>query len=135
VEVLKSWDHVGYACERAPSLLTEFGFPKEKLPFVLDCIREHQPQDEPQSFEATLLRDADILEQLGAIAVLRTVSKVGNDTRFHTFADAQVSLRRALETLPAKLRLAGARQLAGPKIAALRDFLDAVEAEAGEHLA
>ena len=71
------------------------------------------------------MRDADILEQLGAVAILRTVSKVGRDTRFQTFADAVAALRRSLEKLPALLRLPRSRELAEPRIRALREWLRA----------
>ena len=77
-----------------------------------------------------MLRDADILEQLGAIAILRTVSKVGRDTRFVRYADAVRVLRRNVEQLPAQLQLASARRLAGPRVETLKAFLAAVEAEA-----
>jgi uncharacterized protein len=77
-----------------------------------------------------LLRDADILEQLGAIAVLRTVSKVGRDTRFVRYADAVRILRRNAEELPAQLELASARRLACPRVETLKAFLAAAEAEA-----
>lgn len=131
---LRSWDHVAYICAKAPALLTGFGFPPEKIPAVLQAIREHQPQDEPTSPEAILLRDADILEQLGAIGVLRTASKLGSDTRFHLFADVEQALARALETLPPKLRLPASMELAGARIHTLRAFLAALRPEAGEHL-
>ncbi len=117
-----------------PALLAGFGCPAEKLPAVLACIREHQPHDQPTSFEATLLRDADILEQLGAIGVLRTAAKLGSDTRFHTFTDARDSLQRALDTLPANIRLDATRELALPRIQILREFLLALDSEASEHL-
>ena len=77
-----------------------------------------------------MLRDADLLEQLGAITVLRTVSKVGRDTRFVRYADAVRVLRRNLEQLPAQLELASARRLAKPRVETLKAFLDAAEAEA-----
>ncbi|WP_263379947.1 HD domain-containing protein [Granulicella paludicola] len=131
---LQQWNHVTYVCDRAPELLLSFGFPAEKIDAVLACIREHQPQDSPQSFEATLLRDADILEQLGAIGILRTAAKLGSDTRFHTLSDACNSLRRALDTLPAQIRLDATRELALPRIQILREFMLAVEQESGEHL-
>ena len=131
---LAHWDHVAYACNLAPELLISFGFPEQKIPAVLDCIREHQPHDTPQTLEATLLRDADILEQLGAIGILRTASKLGSDTRFHTFTDACNSLQRTLDTLPALIRLDAARELAIPRIQALREFLLALDHEAGDHL-
>jgi uncharacterized protein len=131
---LAAWDHVAYTCAQAPAILTRLNFPAEKIPAVLTCIREHQPQDTPTTPEATLLRDADILEQLGAIGILRTAAKLGSDTRFHTFADARASLHRALTTLPAQIRLEATRQLAAPRIATLQAFLTALDTEAGPHL-
>ena len=77
-----------------------------------------------------MLRDADILEQLGAVGILRTVSKVGRDTRFVRYADAVRVLRRNLEQLPAQLELASARRLAQPRVEFLKVFLAAAETEA-----
>ena len=127
---LAAWDHVAYASRRVPEILQQFGFPAEKIPAVLELIRTHLPSTRPTSFEGSLLRDADILEQLGAIAVLRTVSKVGRDTRFVRYADALRVLHRNLEQLPAQLELPSARRLAEPRIAALRAFLAAAHSEA-----
>ncbi len=127
---LAQWDHVAYACSRGPQVLREAGFPEEKISAVLNAIREHQPKDEPTTIEATILRDADILEQLGAIGILRTVSKVGRDTRFHRFTDAIRVLRRNLDELPGKIRLASTRRLAQGRIEILKLFLKAVDEEA-----
>ena len=131
-EALARWDHVVYVLERTPALLEEFGFPREKVPGVLEAIRTHQPADDPITVEGVILRDADILEQLGSVGILRTVSKVGRDTRFRTFADALRVLSRNLDTLPGKLRLAPARALAAPRVAVLRAFLEQARAETGE---
>jgi uncharacterized protein len=131
---LAQWDHVAYACSRAPDVLREVGFPGEKIPAVLSAIRQHQPHDEPETLEATILRDADILEQLGAIGILRTVSKVGRDTRFPRFTDAVAVLRRNLDELPGKIRLESAHRLAEPRAAILREFLRAVDDESGSNL-
>jgi uncharacterized protein len=129
---LTNWDCVGYAMARTPSLLESFGFPKAKIPVVVEAIRTHQPSFEPTCFEGVVLRDADILEQLGSVAVLRTVSKVGRDTRFVLFSDAMSVLRRNVNELPGKLRLEAARRLAIPKVEALRLFLAAAETEADQ---
>jgi uncharacterized protein len=133
-EDLARWDHVAYACLHAPAILRQVGFPEDKIPSVLAAIRQHQPRDEPETIEATILRDADILEQIGAIGILRTVSKVGRDTRFPRFTDAVAVLRRNLEELPGKLRLESARRLAAPRIAILQQFLLAVHDESGANL-
>ena len=133
-EQLARWDHVAYACEHAPQILREAGFPESKIPAVLQVMREHQPKDTPTSTEATILRDADILEQLGAISILRTVSKVGRDTRFPRFTDAVAALRRSLEHLPGQIRLHTTRRLAESRILVLQAFLVAVEDESGPNL-
>jgi uncharacterized protein len=115
---------------QAPSILTQLGFPPEKIPAVVEAIRTHQPAGDPATFEAVLLRDADILEQLGAVSVLRMVSKVGRDTRFTRFSDAIRLLRNNAVDLPPRLRLDSARRLAEPRRKILLAFLDAAEAEA-----
>jgi len=127
---LAAWDHVVYAMQRVPQLLQQFGFPAGKIPAVTEAIRTHLPSGKPTTFEGVLLRDADLLEQLGAIGALRTVSKVGRDTRFVRLSDPLRTLRRNVEQLPAQLQLASARRLAQPRVEALKAFLAAAEAEA-----
>jgi uncharacterized protein len=129
---LACWDHLPYTLTRSRELLAEWGFPASKLEAVAEAIRTHQPQGKPVRFEAVLLHDADILEQLGAIGALRTIAKVGRDTRFPTFSSVLPVLRQAVELLPAKLCLESARKLAIPRVALLASFLAAAEHEAGQ---
>jgi uncharacterized protein len=128
---LANWDCVAYAMEKTPALLDKFGFPRNKIAAVVEAIRTHQPSAEPTTFEGIVLRDADILEQLGAISILRTVSKVGRDTRFVLFSDALRVLRRNTDELSAKMRLDITRRLAHARIEALKAFLAASEMERG----
>jgi uncharacterized protein len=109
---------------QAPMVLKQLGFPAAKTPAVVEAIRTHQPSAQPTSIEGIILRDADILEQLGATAVLRTVSKIGRDTRFTVFPDAVRVLQRNLDELPVQLNLATSRRLAEPRVAVLRAFLE-----------
>jgi uncharacterized protein len=132
VEDLARWDNVAYALRQAPPLLEALGFPAEKIPAVVEAIRTHQPDSAPTAVEGTILRDADILEQLGAVGVLRTVSKVGRDTRFQTYTDALASLRRALDVLPDRLSLPSARALAEDRVRLLRQFLAAAARESAD---
>ncbi len=128
--LLAGWDHVAYTCKRVPQILAESDFPAAKVPAVLAAIRTHQPRDMPESIEATILRDADILEQLGAVGVLRAVAKVGRDSRYPGFTEAVQFLERSYATLPAAIRLESTRALAAPRLALLRSFLDAAQLEA-----
>lgn len=126
---LAKWDFLGYILNRTPELLTRFHFPAEKIPAVVEAIRTHQPKDQPTSIEGIILRDADILEQLGAVTVLRTVCKIGRDTRFKIFPDALRVLQKNAEQLPAQLKLEASRQLAVPRVLVLQQFLAAAQAE------
>lgn len=128
---LAAWDMIAYAERTVPGLLESFGFPRQKISAVLEVIRTHQPDKMPATFEAVLIREADILEQLGAVGICRTVAKVGRDTRFVCFADALRVLRRNAEGLPGKLKLESARRLAVSRVAVLKNFIESADKEAG----
>jgi len=128
---LARWNHVPYTIARTSGLLAGWGFPAGKLEAVSEAIRTHQPRDEPANIEAVLLRDADMLEQLGAIGAFRALVKVGRDTRFPTVSSVLPVLRRVIEHLPEKLRLESARRLAAPRAALLGSLVAAIEDEAG----
>jgi uncharacterized protein len=131
---LERWNHVPYTIARTRELLAACGFPAEKLDGVSEAIRTHQPFDDPHTVEATILRDADILEQLGAIGALRALAKVGRDTRYPTFTSVLPVLQRAAEELPGKIRLPAAKLLAEPRVEVLRILISAITGEAGDLL-
>lgn len=126
---LANWDMIGYALRRVPELLRGFGFPDQKTPLVLEVIREHQPSGNPAPIEGIIIRDADILEQLGAVGILRTVSKIGRDTRFQTFPDALRVLQKNADKLVGELRLPSSLELAKPRLQLLEAFLQAAQEE------
>jgi len=126
---LARWDHVPFTVARSRELLAGWGFPAEKLDAVAEAIRTHQPNDEPDSTEAILLRDADILEQLGAVGALRALVKIGRDTRFPTYTSVLPVLRKAANELPGKLRLKAARELAAPRVEFLQLLIARIEEE------
>ena len=127
---LAGWDNVRYAMNHAPAVLLETGFPTTKVADVVEAIRTHQPHLRPVSLEGMILRDADILEQLGAIGIVRVTAKIGRDTRYPTFTAAAMTLRKALAELPDNLYLDTAKILARPRIALLKTFLRELDEEA-----
>lgn len=131
---LEAWDHIGYAMRFSPGLLKSIGFQQCKIDAVIEAIRTHEAAAEPRSIEATIVRDADILEQLGAVGIMRAVCKIGRDTRYPRFTDVRPVLENALTALPPQLRLPRSRDLAAHRIVLLRDFLRSLESEAGERL-
>ena len=133
-EQLSRWDHVPYTIQRSRELLAHWGFPPEKLDEVAEAILRHQSKDEPTTVEAILLRDADILEQLGAVGILRAVVQVGRDTRYPTFSAVLPVLNSALENIMSKIRLDKTKVMAQSRLEMLRSFLVAIKNEAGDQL-
>ena len=133
-EALAHWDHVPYTIAKTKELLPGWGFPAAKLDAVADAIRTHQAHDHPTQVEGILLRDADILEQLGAVGALRALAKIGRDTRYPTFSSVLPVLRHAADDLPGRLRLTKAKDLAVERVAVLKGLIAAIESEAGEFL-
>jgi uncharacterized protein len=131
---LAGWNHVPYTIARSRELLAGWGFPTGKLDAVAQAIATHQPHDEPITIEATLLRDADILEQLGVVGALRALVKVGRDTRYATFSSVLPVLQRNAAQLPARVRTEAARPLAIKRAGRLSRLLDDLKDEAGELL-
>ena len=133
-EQLSRWDHVPYTIQRSKELLLGFGFPSAKLDAVGEVILHHQPKGEPTTVEATLLRDADILEQLGAIGLLRAAVKVGRDTRYPTFTSILPVLSYAINHLANQTKLTQTKVMAQSRAEMLRSFLVALENEARDQL-
>jgi len=133
-EELARWNHVPYTIAASRTLLAGWGFPAEKLDAVAGAIATHQSHDNPTQVEAVLVRDADILEQLGAIGALRALVKVGRDTRYPTYSSVLPVLRRAVHDFPQLLRLTKAKLFAVERVQVLETIIAAIEAEAGEHL-
>ena len=125
---LAQWDNVAYAIATVPGLLTRWGFAPHKIGAVQEAIAQHHPEARPTAIEAQLLHDADLLEQLGAIGLLRSLSKVGRDTRYQTFADL-LPVLEGYSRLDAELLSDKARQLAEPRLALLRQFLQQAREE------
>ncbi len=128
--LLSGWDNVSYAMTQAPAALLQSGFPPTKVAQVVEAIRTHQPHLSPTSLEGTILRDADILEQLGAIGIMRVVAKIGRDTRYPTFTDAAATLRKSLTDLPGKLHLERRKHWHSHELRCSRLFLKELDEEA-----
>jgi uncharacterized protein len=66
----------------ASEVLTEKGWPVEKISAVQHCIRAHRfrgKEDFPETLEAKVIFDADKLDVLGAIGAARTVAYAALD--------------------------------------------------------
>jgi uncharacterized protein len=69
-------DHAEAGAEIAREILTKIGFPSSKLENVCHCIYVHRKSQKRQTetIEAKILQDADYLDALGAIDVVRVLA-------------------------------------------------------------
>jgi HD superfamily phosphodiesterase len=93
-------DHSDRGGEVAVSLLQEMGFPKEKLPAVRAAIETHMYYRKPVAPEALYLHDADAIDWLGAIGIVRAFALVGPTKGSAEARAAAEDLRTKLHDVP-----------------------------------
>ena len=129
----------------AEAILQGIGtFPRQKVPQVMDCIRECSFSRglKATSIESEILQDADRLEATGAIAIMRTFSSGGQMNRpFYPCDDPMcqrgfVRFRSGLDLFFERLLVvgetmntAGGRVLAKGRTDFLKQFLEQLQHE------
>lgn len=117
----------------AEHLLPEVAFPAEKTATVARIIREHSFEgDDRPTTEAKVLRDADMLEFLGAIGLIRLLSIVETED---WVPEPKAAISLALdfaEQLPGKLFYETSRMMADERVAETTAFVDALGAETAD---
>ncbi len=63
--------HAERSAEEAEKFLKETGYPDEKITLVKKAILCHIPNGKPNTDEAILLHDADLIDFLGAVGIAR----------------------------------------------------------------
>lgn len=121
-------DHAQRSREVAEELLTARRCPEPLLSLVLECIELHHCSGGHQSLEAVLLRDADVLDFLGVVGVLRDFSKNPRDMR-KAFSIA----RKRRQELPGMLVLEKAKEMAKARVKQMDQLLELFEAESFGH--
>ena len=117
-------DHAARSGEVAARVLAERGCPPALCGRVAACVALHHSAGAGDAPEAVLLCDADALDFLGTIGVLREFSRRPKDLRL-----AFEAIRQRRERLPGRLVLPAARKLAEARVAAMDSLLGTFEAE------
>jgi hypothetical protein len=108
--------------------LTEHGYPPDMIKSIVECIGFHHQAGVHPRIEAILLRDADALDFLGVVGILRDFSKTPRDLR-----KAYDIVQRRKATLPLVLHLERAKVIATERIQRMEAFLDAFTDETFGH--
>jgi len=121
-------DHALRSSQVARMFLTEHGYPPDMIEAIVDCIGFHHQAGVHPRIEAMLLRDADALDFLGVVGILRDFSKTPRDLR-----KAYDTVQRRKATLPPMLHLERAKVIAAERIQRMDAFLAAFRDETFGH--
>ncbi len=117
-------DHALRSKQVAQSYLEEKGYTQSIIGPVLECIELHHQGGSERSLESILLRDADALDFLGAVGVLRDFAKKPKDLR-----GAYETVRQRKEKLAKMIYLERAKQIAAQRIQEMEGLLSSFEKE------
>ena len=117
-------DHVQRSLEVVETFLEEQGFPEDVKSKVLECIGGHHSSESNMSIEAILLRDADVLDFLGVVGILRDFSKKPKDLRL-----GYETTKKRRERLPKTLFLEKSKELAEARTRQMDKFLAIFETD------
>jgi uncharacterized protein len=120
----KDVDHAVRSRQVAQVFLMQNGCPAELKALVLECIEFHHAGGSQLSLESILLREADILDFLGVVGVLRDFSKNARDLR-KAFSITQGRLKN----LPGLLSLPKAKAMAERRVLEMDEILGRFETD------
>lgn len=117
-------DHAERSIQLAEGILTQIGFPSEKIPLVKDIIQGHMFYENPsEKEESVIFHDADVLDFMGTIGVTRLLSIVGISDWAPDLRSAIELIQRFIKELPEKLHTSLALQIGKTRIAEMEIFL------------
>lgn len=117
-------DHVERSLQVVEPYLREREYPDELIAQILDCIANHHSENSDLSREALLFRDADAVDFLGVVGVMRNFSRNPKDLR--------KGFRAALakrQKLPGILVYRKAREMAEKRVVEMDNILALFESE------
>lgn len=117
-------DHTARSVEVARAWLTEHGCPAEFAAQVIECIGFHHSKGTGASVEAVLMRDADVVDLLGVVGVVRDFLRQPQD--FRAGYDAA---RKRRANLAGVVTFPKAKEIAATRLAEMDAVLDSFAQE------
>lgn len=117
----------------AQQLLPGSGFPEHKVELVARIIKEHSFEGPRRDTdEASVVRDADMLEFLGAVGLVRLLSIVELEEWVPDPRTAMALAMQFSDDLPPKLTFEASRKIADQRATETLDFVGALSYETAE---
>ena len=117
-------DHALRSRQVAETFLAERDYPPDETKLILDCIEFHHVDNSARGLEVQLLSDADALDFLGVVGVLRDFSKNAKDLR-----QAYDISRKRRAKLPGLLCLARSKEIAMQRLVDMDDLFAKFETD------
>lgn len=130
---LSNVDHVLRSKGLAANILKKYSFEQNKLSKVLEAIEFHMYYSEPQgSDEAIFLRDANILDSIGNIGIVKIFSLVGYDDLLESPDEAIARIQTFAEALPKKVHTKNGKRIALKRREEMMRFLAGIKKQTSE---
>ena len=130
--VVNRKNHYTVGRKRASEILKEVGFPEEKLEDALHVLESHSRYGgpDPQSTEAKVGQDADALEYIGAIGILRALVRGLNDGSFNgRISDFPEFLKSILAKVEDTFHTKEAEAIGRSRLEYMNAFIERIEKE------
>lgn len=126
--------HEEEGARMAAAYLESIRYPADLVPGIVHAIRAHRYSSgiAPETLEARVLSDADNLDAMGAVGIVRTFMQAGEQER--GIEDATRHFYDKLLNLKGRMYTESAREIARERHAFLVAFLDALDGETGARI-
>lgn len=132
--ILPNVDHALRSKGIAANMLKNYSYDKEKTAKILESIEFHMYYSEPGNCdEAVYLRDANILDSLGNIGIMKMFSLVGHDELISSPEDALERAQTFAEALPKKVYSKTGRRIAVKRREEMMRFLAGIKRQTSEY--
>jgi len=131
---LPNVDHALRSKGIAMSLLKKYNLAPDKLSKILEAIELHMYYSEPgSSDEAVYSRDANILDNLGNIGLMKIFSLIGYDELLPGPEEALIRIQTLAEALPKKIYTKSGRRIAVKRREEIMRFLAGIKRQTAEY--
>jgi uncharacterized protein len=134
VYALPNVDHALRSKGVAMNLLKKYNLEPDRLNIILEAIEFHMYYSEPgNSDESVYLRDANILDNLGNIGLMKLFSLVGHDELIASPEEALLRMQTFAEALPKKVYSKTGRRIAVKRREEVMRFLAGIKRQTAEY--